>query len=455
MRRKENRKTKKTISILVLICLLTGIFSVSFAEEIAEQVTPELQLMPAELNLQKGRSVKITPSVVNAAAGIRAKEYEWCSSDPEVAEYKNGLVRGLSAGQAVLTCTATLTDGTVLTADCTVAVTVPVSGIRASSWSLTVMAGDILIPEIEIIPEDATNPNILFSSSDEQILSVGADGRVTALAPGKANLTAVSEANPSQKIKLAVTVTKRVGKTDRELTFLGLPWESDCETCISLLKEKGFIAEETHGRYSFTGTAWHWPENDLLFSRISSWRTLPVAFSDRETGAGRTSLKPLKTVGGFLPQTATLIFLNGIGADGQIDPETTRLIGVYFNFDNRHEKGSAVFLELLNRLEQQYGEFNRYLSKDIPRYYQELCSQIETAMAGAKEFALQEPGIDVYLGEYVVCTIHGAENTGIMLNMDTSESVTLFYGRTDAMEMIDELQQSMSETPAVLEDAGV
>ena len=209
MRRKENRKTKKTISILVLICLLTGIFSVSFAEEIAEQVTPELQLMPAELNLQKGRSVKITPSVVNAAAGIRAKEYEWSSSDPEVAEYKNGLVRGLSAGQAVLTCTATLTDGTVLTADCTVAVTVPVSGIRASSWSLTVMAGDILIPEIEIIPEDATNPNILFSSSDEQILSVGADGRVTALAPGKANLTAVSEANPSQKIKLAVTVTKR------------------------------------------------------------------------------------------------------------------------------------------------------------------------------------------------------------------------------------------------------
>jgi len=436
--------------------LLAGLFCASFAEGTgAEEAAPFLQLKPAELSLIKGRSARVAPSVVNLPKGVRAGKFEWTSSDPEVAVCNNGTARGVGGGTAVLTCSVTLTDGTPLSAEIPVTVTVPVTGIRTSAPTAAVMAGEPFIPEYEILPEDATNRAVRITSSNEQILAVGEDGQVTALAEGTAALTIAAEENPSKKAKLTVTVTRRVGRSDSELTFLGIPWESDCETCIRLLKEKGFIAEEAQNRCSFTGSAWHWPENDLLFSRISAWRTLPVSFSDLETGAGRTSLKPLKTVGGFLPQTATLIFLNRIGGNGQIDPDATRLIGVYFYFDNRHEKGTTVFLELLNRLEEQYGEFNRYLSKDIPRYYQELYKQIETAMAGAKEFTVQEPGFDVYLGEYAVCTIRGAENTGIMLNMDTNESVTLFYGRTDASKMIDELQQFMSEKPDNLEDAGV
>ena len=39
--------------------------------------------------------------------------------------------------------------------------------------------------------------------------------------------------------------------------------------------------------------------------------------------------------------------------------------------------------------------------------------------------------------------------------MDTNGSVTLFYGRTDAVELIEELQQHMSEDSEVPEDIGV
>jgi len=317
------------------------------------------------------------------------------------------------------------------------------------------MAGEPFYPEILILPEDASNQGVRFASSDEGILSVDAEGRITAKAPGKTVLTVTSEDNPSKQAKITVTVTRRIGKSDRELTFLGIPWESDYETCISLLKESGFVAQETRSRCSYTASAWHWPENDLLFARISSWRTLPVVFSDRQTGAGRISLNPQKTIGGYMPQTATLIFLNGMDAEGRIDPEITRLTGVYFSFDNRHERGAVIFCNLLQRLEDQYGEFNRYLSKDIPKYYQELYEQIKAAMAEAKEFKLQEPELDVYLGEYAVCTIYGAQHTGIMLNMDANETVTLFYGRTDAPEMIQELISAMSGEQVILEDAGV
>ena len=268
-------------------------------------------------------------------------------------------------------------------------------------------------------------------------------------------LTFASEEDPTKKARLTVTVTERIGRADTELTFLGIPWESDSETCIRLLKEKGFVAQETRDRSIYTGTAWHWPETDLLFSRTSAWRTLPVSFSDSRTGAGRISLNPQMTIGGFLPQVSTLVFLNGVNSEGQVETGITRLIGVYFSFDNRHESGAVIFSELLKRLESQYGKFRRYLSKDIPRYYQELYEQIGTDVAGAEEYSVQEPGIDVYLGEYAFCTIRGTGHTGIMLSIDTNEVVTLFYGRTDATELIQELQEQMKEGTDIMEDAGV
>lgn len=440
--------------ILALIYLLTGLYCLSSAEGSAEQPVPELQLKPAELLLAKGQGAKVTPSVINAPKGVRTKEIEWTSSDSGVAEY-NGTIRGIGAGQAVMTCTVLLTDGTVLSADCAVTVTVPVSRIQAAAKSLTVMAGDSLTPEILVFPEDATNPGILYSSSDDRILSVGPDGRITALAEGKAVLTAASEDNPSRTVKVPVTVTKRIGKTDREILFLGIPWGSDCETCIRLLKEAEVIAAEVQPRFSYTSSVWHWPENDLLFSRISAWRSLPAAFADGKTGAARTSIQLKKTIGGYLPQTATLVFFNTVGNDGQVDPDVTSLAGVYFSFANRSEQGAGVFCGLLERLEEAYGEFARYQAADIPRYYPELNSKIKNAMDGAKEYTVQELGEGVYLGEYAICIMHGSNQTGIMLSIDTNETVTLFYGRTDAPDMIRALQESVTMEPVHMEDAGV
>ena len=437
-----------------MICLLTGLCFLAFAEESMEQALPELQLNPMEMLVNKGAGAKIMPTVSNVPKGVRVIKYEWSSSDPGVAEYK-GTIRGIGAGQAIITCTAILSDGTTLSAECTVTVKVPVSRIQADSKALTVMVGDHLMPEIAVFPEDATNPAILFSSSDDQILSVGADGQVTALAEGKANLIAVSEDNPAKKINLTVTVTRRIGKADLEITFLGIPWGSDCETCIRLLKEAGVISEEVRPRFSYTGTAWHWPENDLLFSRISAWRTLPAVFTDRQIGAARTSIRLKKTIGGFLPQTATLVFFNTIGHDGQINPDVIGLTGVYFSFENRDVQGADIFCGLLERLENAYGEFIRYRSKDIPRYYTVLNEKIKGMMTDAKEYSVQELGEDVYLGEYVICTIHGINHTGIMLSIDTNETVTLFYGRTDAPDLIRALQETSAMAPIQMDDAGV
>lgn len=453
----EIRRTAGCLLFLaLLLCMLP--FSAA-AEEEAASVTAEpaavLSLNPAELTLVKGKSGRMTASVTGLPRGVRVSRYEWSSSDPGIVSCREGKIRAESAGSAEITCSAVFPDGTVLRARSTVTVEVPVRSLKFSEGELQVMEGDVVFPEVQVLPEDATRPEVLLSCPDDGILIPLEDGSFRAAAAGATVLTAVSEENPGKSARIKVTVTRRIGKTDRVLTFLSLPWESSHETCISLLKQSGFIAEEVRSSSSYSSSAWHWPENDLLFSRTGAWRMLPVVFSDRRTGAERASLNPRKTIGGFLPQVSTLVYLNGIGADGAVDPEITRLIGVYFSFDNRHEKGTVVFPGLLARLEAEYGEFSCFVSRYLDRYYPDLYQPLADRLSDAQVFDIQDLGDDLYLGEGVVCTLRGGDRTGIMLSLDTAGGVTLFYGRTDAEEMIRSLETALDAESAVLEDAGV
>ena len=93
---------KKIIIFFLLGCLLTGLACLSFAEESADQPELSLQLKPAEVNLWKGRSTKISVSLVNKTWGMSLKTVEWVSSAPDVAECNGGTVKGLSSGKAVI-----------------------------------------------------------------------------------------------------------------------------------------------------------------------------------------------------------------------------------------------------------------------------------------------------------------------------------------------------------------
>lgn len=444
------------LSAVLCALLLAMLVGFAFAEDGTSDVSePFLQLELTELTLIKGKSRSLRPSVVGLPAGVKAGKYSWTSSDPDIAEYRDGSIRAKSGGEATVFCSVTLTDETVLQASCRVTVTVPVTELRTASRNLQVMKGDVFTPEIEVLPAEATDPSFTFASADESIVRIREDGALEAAETGKTTVTAASTENPDRRVRITVTVTRRIGKTDRELMFLGLPWLSDHETCMRLLKEKGFISEQSQGRSNYSNSVWHWPADDLLFSRSSAWRTLPVAFTDRRTGAERVSLNPLKSIGGFMPQTATLIYLNGIGPDGSVDSETTRLIGAYFSYDNRHEAGTDIFLGLLSRLEEEYGEFSRLVEKGIPRYYPELYGKVKDALKEAKTYGIQDLGETLYLGECVICTIRGQGNTGIMLSMDMNETVTLYYGRTDAEDLISELEAAIDTEQPAPEDAGV
>lgn len=129
----------------------------------------------------------------------------WESSDTTTATVENGLVTPLRAGTT--TISATTVDGG-FKASCEVVVNaqyIPVEGvILAPSMALEV--GDITDPVVmAVIPTNATNQAVTWSTSDSKIATVSEYGEVTAVAKGTATVT-VTTADGEKKANCEVTV---------------------------------------------------------------------------------------------------------------------------------------------------------------------------------------------------------------------------------------------------------
>lgn len=89
---------------------------------------------------------------------------------------QNGKVTTIEAGNCVIT--ATSQDSGAM-AKCIVTVLQPITGISLNVNSKTIMKDDKFIIIPTITPADADNKNVIYSSSDDTVASVDANGVVT------------------------------------------------------------------------------------------------------------------------------------------------------------------------------------------------------------------------------------------------------------------------------------
>ena len=68
--------------------------------------------------------------------------------------------------------------------------TVPVESVTISLSSLTMEVGQTLQLEVEVLPENATNKNVVWASSDDEVANVSEKGLVTVRSAGIAEITA-------------------------------------------------------------------------------------------------------------------------------------------------------------------------------------------------------------------------------------------------------------------------
>ncbi len=165
-----------------------------------------LTLNETAAEVTAGETLQLTATVLPENATDRT--VTWTSSDPAVANVDaTGLVTAVAAGTA--TITATTNDGSALTAICEV--TVNPAAILATSVSLdqsnvSLTEGMALQLTATVLPDDATDKSVTWSSNNEAVATVDATGLVTAVAAGTATITATTSDGSALAATCAVTV---------------------------------------------------------------------------------------------------------------------------------------------------------------------------------------------------------------------------------------------------------
>lgn len=168
-----------------------------------------ISLSPSEYTLTElGETVIISATVQPVTA--QNKTLSWSSSDTGVATVDvTGKVSAVGDGNC--TITAASTDGTGITAVCdiTVDTKVYVTGIVVTPETLSLFKGEQGTLTVTITPDDATNKDIVWSSSNTDVAMVDDTGKVTAVAEGEAVITATAADDNTRKATCSVTVTDK------------------------------------------------------------------------------------------------------------------------------------------------------------------------------------------------------------------------------------------------------
>ena len=157
-------------------------------------------------SLYVGDTETLTPTITPDNA--TNKNVTWSSDNEGVATVDaTGKVTAVSAGTA--TITVTTEDGTK-TASCTVTVTVPVTGVTLSQTQASLYYNrtpNTLTLTATVAPDNATNKDVTWTSSDSTVATVDQNGLVTALARGTAVITATT-ADGGKTASCTVTVSR-------------------------------------------------------------------------------------------------------------------------------------------------------------------------------------------------------------------------------------------------------
>lgn len=208
-------KKRMGLFLVTLLCCLSLIGAAFAAEspsvtlDVGKAVVREVTdaQTPAAIRLFKGSKQKLTALLQNAD-GQKIQKNTWTSSDTAIATVSSGTVTAKAAGEAVITCESKLADGTMLTASVRVIVEIPVASIVPESKAMTVRVGETL-PAVgfTVKPAEATCQTITWTSSDTDVMTVDAQGRLTGIKAGKAVLTLQSSEDSAAPKKTVVNVT--------------------------------------------------------------------------------------------------------------------------------------------------------------------------------------------------------------------------------------------------------
>ena len=196
--------------------LSNGIIGYVFSQYLT--VSPKVEITQINISLEnsvinKANTVKLNVNIVPQEA--KNNTIEFYSSNENIATVDSfGNITGISSGY--VTITAKAKDNNVISNSIDIEVYSPVADMQIDTDDLILQVGETFKINAIIYPEDASNKNIIYQSGNNQIVSVNANGLVTALNEGKTNIIVVSEDSNIEKT-INILVNKKIDNS--ELSF--------------------------------------------------------------------------------------------------------------------------------------------------------------------------------------------------------------------------------------------
>lgn len=168
--------------------------------------------LPATLTVEAGKTATLTANVTPKDATVT-----WSSSKEAVATVVNGVITAKTAGNTVITATATK-GGKTAEAKCNVTViaNTPVDPkppvvekpapdkVTLNTASATVPKGKTVTLTATVTPANANNTSVTWESSDDKVASVNNAGVVTGKKAGQATITATTVNGKTATCKITV-----------------------------------------------------------------------------------------------------------------------------------------------------------------------------------------------------------------------------------------------------------
>ena len=239
---------KATSEYLLVVDYATGGFTYyTKSTSLASGIT----LDQTTLTMNSGTSAQLTASISPETAFVSVT---WASSDESVATVDaNGVVTGVAGGACTITATA---GGSLKTATCMVTVTQMVTSIVLSQKTAVVERDESIRLTYTVLPENAANKNVVWSSSNENVAIVRS-GRVDTYDYGTAVITC--EAADGSGVKATCTVSIFYPSTYVDLDLPSKTLWATCNIGASSPEEYGdyFAWGETTG-YNDGKTNFNW-----------------------------------------------------------------------------------------------------------------------------------------------------------------------------------------------------
>lgn len=171
-------------SVIAVCGLKSASCIVMVTDKPIDDQKPGISFDSTSFSMFIGESKKINATV--NIGGDGDKTLTWLSSDEKVATVSGGMVKALKAGMSIIV--ATCGD---YSASCTVVVTpVETTGITLDKTAVTVYIGDSVEVNANVLPENATDKTVLWSSLDASVARV-VNGRITGVSAGSTVVTAL------------------------------------------------------------------------------------------------------------------------------------------------------------------------------------------------------------------------------------------------------------------------